>query len=383
MIHRGRYGGLLLATALLGCGVLASCGVDQHANPAYSGCQGADGCERGEHCRRGYCVPDSRDSGSGSDDESIASPISGEPTEPGRNTPSADASTNPSTGGAQSSAPDASPSKPDGAPVGGQQGGAGGGAGEGGGTGEGGGAGADEPPPDEPPPEEPVGACASGAKPTPESCNGVDDDCDGSTDDLPVATCYTGNAGCSDPEGDGTFACMGACKAGIRSCGQGREACEGAVLPASAESCTESGAFAEDENCDGRADEGCACESNAVQTCFDGPRQAIGVGPCRSGTQTCADGAWSACSGARLPQAETCDGSDEDCDAKTDESFALQTDAANCGRCGTACASGSVCCAGRCIDVNKDPANCGACGHACTGLLQMCCQGVCKTLCLL
>ncbi len=56
----------------------------------------------------------------------------------------------------------------------------------------------------------------------------------------------------------------------------------------------------------------------------------------------------------------------------------LQTDAMNCGRCGTVCGAGAECiagrcqcgtghllCGGRCVDVRSDPMNCGSCGAAC------------------
>lgn len=83
------------------------------------------------------------------------------------------------------------------------------------------------------------------------------------------------------------------------------------------------------------------------------------------------------------PKPETCNRADEDCDGKSDEGFALQTDSANCGRCGNTCPGGESCCNGNCIDTSRTPTHCGECGHECTGLLQACCTGVCKTLCLL
>jgi hypothetical protein len=79
---------------------------------------------------------------------------------------------------------------------------------------------------------------------------------------------------------------------------------------------------------------------------------------------------------------EQCNGQDDDCDHKTDEDFKLDSDPANCGRCGRVCANGSACCGGECVPTNT-AAHCGSCDHVCTGLLQACCEGECKTLCLL
>jgi hypothetical protein len=72
-----------------------------------------------------------------------------------------------------------------------------------------------------------------------------------------------------------------------------------------------------------------------------------------------------------------------------------QSDSANCGACGTACAAGQVCsagscqvrcpagatvCNGTCVNLQTDNANCGACGNACAGG-QMCSLGACSTTC--
>jgi hypothetical protein len=43
-----------------------------------------------------------------------------------------------------------------------------------------------------------------------------------------------------------------------------------------------------------------------------------------------------------------------------------QSDAMNCGACGTTCMTGSSCCAGRCVNPQSDTGNCGMCGTACT-----------------
>ncbi len=69
----------------------------------------------------------------------------------------------------------------------------------------------------------------------------------------------------------------------------------------------------------------------------------------------------------------------------------LQTDAMNCGRCGTVCGAGAVCtagrcqcapghllCSGRCVDVTSDPDNCGSCGSLC-GMGGVCAGSRCTS----
>ena len=139
-------------------------------------------------------------------------------------------------------------------------------------------------------------------------------------------TCYDGP--------DGTLA-VGVCKGGERTClpdGSGYGPCEGQVLPA-AEAC----GSAEDEDCDGTANEadaGCACLPGQQKDCYEGPDGTLGVGLCAGGKATCAaDGlSFGACEGQVLPAAETCaTPGDDDCDGQTNE------DGAGC-----ACAPGSV-----------------------------------------
>jgi hypothetical protein len=73
----------------------------------------------------------------------------------------------------------------------------------------------------------------------------------------------------------------------------------------------------------------------------------------------------------------------------------VQTDPNNCGACGTTCAAGQACTAGRCeivcpsgqtlcngacVSIQADRANCGACGMACPAG-QVCSMGACATTC--
>jgi hypothetical protein len=138
----------------------------------------------------------------------------------------------------------------------------------------------------------------SACVPSTETCDGLDNDCDGATDEGLTASCYYGPAGTAG---------VGLCRAGSTACVSGRtSACVGQTLPA-AELCD-----GHDNDCDGRTDEdlsvGAACS--------------VGVGECRrEGSRVCAsDRTNTACSvtpGA--PSAERCDGRDNDCDGETDE----------------------------------------------------------------
>ncbi|MCA9541903.1 MAG: hypothetical protein KC620_23560, partial [Myxococcales bacterium] len=140
--------------------------------------------------------------------------------------------------------------------------------------------------------------------PTNESCNGVDDDCDGIADEefggSPLTTtCYNG-----PPQ----TANVGICARGVSTCTAGAFAdCIGEVLPAGDEACN-----GLDDDCDGQVDEGVA-----PRACGGGAT--VGIGVCTAGEERCEDGNFSACLDEVLPGVEICDGLDNDCNGTVDD----------------------------------------------------------------
>ena len=137
-----------------------------------------------------------------------------------------------------------------------------------------------------------------------ETCNGQDDDCDGSIDEG-----YNVGAGCTVGVGEcvnsGSYVCNGA--------GNGTQ-CSVSPKPSSTEICD-----GKDNDCDGSTDEG----FNLGQVCT------VGVGQCtNSGVWECGGDGQARCSVEPLaPSAEVCDGLDNDCDSANDNGFDV---GANC-----------------------------------------------------
>jgi hypothetical protein len=147
--------------------------------------------------------------------------------------------------------------------------------------------------------------------PSIELCNGVDDDCDGAVDQ--------GNpeSGASCPT-----TLPGACSVGLTSCQSSEVVCVPVRQPDQvAEWCN-----GVDDDCDAETDEG----FNVGATCVNG------IGACeRSGLIVCNEQGGASCDAVPgIPDAERCDGLDNNCDGSTDEGFDL----------GSACTNGVGAC---------------------------------------
>ena len=144
------------------------------------------------------------------------------------------------------------------------------------------------------------GKCIGEVAPTVESCNNKDDDCDGKTDEDLTRACYTG---AKETIGKGI------CKQGEQSCFKGKWGACQKETRAKAEECNKV-----DDDCDGKVDEA------LTQDCYTGPAATKGKGACKSGKRACKDGKWEVCTGEKKPSKEVCNGKDDDCDGQTDES---------------------------------------------------------------
>ena len=134
-----------------------------------------------------------------------------------------------------------------------------------------------------------------------EVCNGVDDDCDESIDED-----YFVNAPCNGE---------GACGLGTIECASlSNVICSTEPNGSADESVLELCSDSLDNDCDGSVDEDCTCKFVPGVESFV-KCGVSNVGVCLFGKQICQpDGNLGDCEGAKLPEAEKCDGKDNDCD---------------------------------------------------------------------
>ena len=214
-------------------------------------------------------------------------------------------------------------------------------------------------------------ACSAVAgAPADETCNGLDDDCDGRVDDDPEGLglpCTVGEGACArDGAGDcvdGQVACdvepgQGAdetcdgtdedCDGSVDEDFDLRQPCTVGIGGCAREGLTVCGAAHDAVVCDAQAgapvDEACNgidddCNGSVDETFVDlGAECTEGLGPCaEEGHRVCdAAGDGTVCDAVpRPPAAETCNGIDDDCSGAADDFEPQQVD--DCGVCGHVC----------------------------------------------
>ncbi|HTU58641.1 MAG TPA: hypothetical protein VMF89_09405, partial [Polyangiales bacterium] len=229
-------------------------------------------------------------------------------------------------------------------------------------------------------------ACTGEVNADTETCANpnVDDDCNGTMDDVPTVGNRCQVMGAQGPCAMGTLRCSG---------GSG-PTCLSETM-ASTEVCN--GA---DDDCNGRADEGFNTRRDPQNCGACGNRCEAGSTCCNSNcTNTTNDNAHCGACGTRCPDGTRCrnamcmptnmpmagmpsggagtGGVSGSPAGGAGASGSPSTGGSGSAECSPACGQGLTCCSGRCINLMTDKDNCSACGNVCPFADSGCCNGSC------
>ena len=213
------------------------------------------------------------------------------------------------------------------------------------------------------------------------SCDGVDNDCDGLSDE-------NANPPAADKQ-------SGVCAGQLKVCNGSGGWAEPNYSSIANYEATEISCDSIDNDCDGTADELYILSGSVTYTDLNGTTGLVkgnncGSGTCAGGSVVCGSDALSlSCTTSGNAGSDICDGNDNDCDGSTDEDFNLSTDTSNCGSCNTTCSYTDgvpACNAGSCelsacdagygncdsndangceVDITSSEDHCGTCGDVC------------------
>lgn len=149
--------------------------------------------------------------------------------------------------------------------------------------------------------------CVDYVLPTTEVCNGLDDNCNGFTDE-PFGSAVT---------------CQSVCGYGVETCVRGAIVCTARQPEPEARNGGFNDCDMVDNDCDGLIDEP---QDFPIEFCYSGDPVQLTYSStqCRAGIKRCAGWHNWACINETLPRPETCNGKDDDCDGRVDEGAGSQ-----------------------------------------------------------